>query len=181
MRQLLSFTLLLLIAAGCKKNAADPTFYTATFTRTVNGGAPWTWAFTSKTGCTLTFTQTFYTGATTGGKKTRWTLFLSDPPDQGSLNLSFPGSDSSATLPTGKDILLASRITLPDPIGFSGALMDKGSLYAGVDSAFLDLNLAGYNEKTLTATFSCQLYSQGTVVTIANGHLTNIPVTLASR
>lgn len=142
MRKLLSITLLLPILMGCgKKTVVGALDYSATFTRTVNGANPWTWAFNSKTWGTLTFNQTLYTGPATAGKQTRWTVLLSDGTGQGSLSLTFPGIDSSATLPTGKDLTFSSRITQPDPIAVTCSLIDKGD----------------------------------------DGHLTNIPVTLATH
>jgi len=181
MRQLPGVILLLLIAAGCKKDTTEAPFYSATFSRTVNGGDPWTWSFTNMTGGAINFTQTFYTGALTGGKQTRWHLFLSDPPNHGSFDLSFPGIDSSASLPVGKEFLVSSRITQPDPIGVAVTLMDKGAVYTGTDSAFLDVQLDAFDGKIITGTFSCRLYSQGAAVAITGGHLTRIPVTLAGR
>jgi hypothetical protein len=181
MRKLLSTILLLLIAAGCKKTPGDGFVSSASFTRTIHGVNPWTWALTNKTDCQLAFTQTWYTGSLTGVTQTRWTLSLSDPPEAGFLTISFPGIDSSSNLNTGKDILLSSRNTQANPAALSGSLLDKGTLYTGSDSAFLDLKLSSFDKKTVTGTFSCLLYSQGTTVSITNGHFAGVPVTLATH
>ena len=99
--------LILLFAVACGKSPNTP-FYAASFSRTINGGAPWSWDFSNKTANLLSFTQTYYTGALTGGKQTRWTIAFVDPNTPVYLSMLIPGIDSSKDLPVGKDMSFSS-------------------------------------------------------------------------
>ena len=179
MRKLLLFTLL--IIAGCDKKPVVAPDATASFERSINGSALWDWDFSYGAASRLNLTQTWYTGSATPGKQSRWTFSFVDPQTPVDLIFSFMGQDSSATLPMGKDMTFAYRSTQTDPDNITCSLAEKGSLYTGVDSTFMDINLQTMAKGLISGTFSMQLYSSTATVLITQGHFTNVPVTLATQ
>ena len=79
------------------------------------------------------------------------------------------------------DMTFAYRSTQTDPDNITCSLAEKGSLYTGVDSTFMDINLQTMAKGLISGTFSIQLYSSTATVLITQGHFTNVPVTLATQ
>ncbi|HXB96223.1 MAG TPA: hypothetical protein VNU70_13725, partial [Puia sp.] len=170
--------MMLLLATACQKSPDTP-FYSASFSRTINAGSSWSWNFTNKTANLLSFTQTYYTGSLTTGKQSRWTIAFVDPQTPVNLTMVIPGIDSSAALPVGKDMSFAYRSTQNAPLDFQCSLFEKGSMFSGSDSCFLDIQLLTFSKGTATGTFSIQMFDPGSNVDITDGHFTNIPITFA--
>ena len=92
-----------------------------------------------------------------------------------------PGIDSSATLPVGKDMSFAYRSTQIAPLDFECSLFEKGSMFSGSDSCFLDIQLLTFSQGAATGTFSIQMFDPGSNVNITDGHFTRIPITFATH
>jgi hypothetical protein len=177
MRKFTCAALLLIIAAACKKSSQGPPASSASFQRTLNGTSFWSWDFSGATSTNLTFTQTYYTGALTGGKQTRWTLYLLDAMAPAALMFSFPGIDSSLTLPTNEDMTFAYPTS---PI-VSSSLNEKGTVYLGSDSTYMDITILSFANNLISGDFTIQMYGAQGFCLINNGHFANIPITYTSE
>lgn len=177
---LLPLVPLLVMTAACQKAVIAP-LASAAFVRTIDGSATWNWDFTNKTADMLSFTQTYYTGSLTGGKQSRWTATFIDPQAAVEIFFTFPGVDSSANLPIGKDMTFAVRITDSSPSLLNCKYMESGTLYTGSDSTFMDVDIEAMTKSLISGTFSLQLYSPTATVMITEGHFTNLPVTLVTQ
>ena len=181
MRKLTCAALLLFAAAACKKSTQGPPDAAASFQRTIDGSSFYSWDFSSATSTNLSFTQTYYTGSGSAGKQTRWTLSLVDAMAPASLMVSFPGIDSSLTLPANKDMGFAYRIDQPSSPILNCGFNEKGTIYLGSDSTFMDISILSFAKGLVSGDFTIQLYSPTYTCMITNGHFSNIPVTLTSQ
>lgn len=179
MRKLLPL-LPLLVVTACQKTAIAP-LASATFDRSINGSTFWLWDFTNKTADMLSFTQTYYTGSLTGGTQSRWTAAFVAPQGGVEIFFTFPGVDSSANLPIGKDMTFAVRITDNSPSLMNCTFSESGTVYTGLDSTFMDVNIVTMAKGLISGTFSIQLYSPTATVLISEGHFANLPVTLVTQ
>ncbi len=177
MRKLLPIIPLLLIAAACQKDPGTP-LASATFDRTIDSGDLWTWDYSNKTGDNLSFTQSYYTGSLTSSKISRWRVSFSPAGGGTSLNFTFPGVDSSATLPMGKEMFFATRVTDNTASIVNCTLFDNGTIYTGIDSTFIGVTIENISYGLITGTFSIKLYSPTAAVIITEGHFTQVPMAL---
>lgn len=177
MRKLLPLIPLLFIAAACQKHLGAA-FASATFERSINGSDLWDWDFSNKTADILSFTQNFYTGSLTGPRQSRWMVSFSNPQAPTNIYFTFPGTDSSASLPLGKEMTFITRITDSAPSIVTCTFDENGTFYAGSDSTFLDITIESISSGMITGTFTIQLYSPASTVMITEGHFTNVPLTL---
>jgi hypothetical protein len=181
MRKFTCAALLLIVAAACKKSTQSTPNAAASFQRIIDGSSFYSWDFSSATSTNLSFTQTYYTGALSGGKQTRWTLSLVDAMAPASLIFAFPGIDTSLALPTNKDMAFAYRMDQPNSPIVSCGFNERGSIYLGSDSTFMDITILAFAKGLVTGDFNIQLYSPTYTCMITNGHFSNIPVTLTSQ
>jgi hypothetical protein len=177
MRKLLPIIPLLFIAAACQKNSGTP-FASATFDRTIDSGDLWTWDYSNKTGDDLSFTQNYYTGSLTGSKISRWRASISPAGPGTSLFFTFPGFDSSSTLPMGKEMFFATRVTDNTASLVNCTYAENGTVYTGIDSTFIGLTIEDISYGLITGTFSIKLYSPTATVIITEGHFTQVPMAL---
>jgi hypothetical protein len=177
MRKFTCAALLLIVASACKKSTQSHPDAAASFQRVVNGTDFYSYDFSSATSTNLTFTQTYYTGSATNGKQTRWSLSLADAMTPVNFTFSFPGIDSSLTLPTGNDMTFAYPLS---PL-VSCSLDDKGTLYLGTDSTFMDITILSLTNNLVSGTFAIQLYGSTGTCMINNGHFANIPIVYTSQ
>jgi hypothetical protein len=171
MRKFTCAALLLIIAAACKKSAGPPEA-AASFERIINGTDYYSYDFSNATSAVLSFTQTYYTGSLTSGKQTRWTLRLVDDIDPVTFSFSFPGIDSSLTLPTNKDMTFAYPAS---PI-VACSLVELGSLYNGSTGATMDITILSITNNLVSGTFTIQMAGGAGSCAINDGHFANIPI-----
>jgi hypothetical protein len=172
MRKFTCAALLLIVAAACKKSTQGPPASAASFERIVNGTDYYSYDFSNATSAGLTFTQTYYTGSLAGGKQTRWTLLLVDDIDPVTFSFSFPGIDSSLTLPTNKDMTFA----YPASPVVACFLDELGSLYDGATSATMDITFLSVADNLVSGTFTIEMAGGAGTCAINNGHFANIPI-----
>ena len=171
MRKFTCAALLLIIAAACKKSSVPPEA-AASFERILNGTDYYSYDFSSATSAVLSFTQTYYTGSLAGGKQTRWTLLLVDDIDPVTFSFSFPGIDSSLTLPTNKDMTFA----YPASPVVACSLYELGTAYDGSTSANMDVTILSAANNLVSGTFTIQMAGGAGNCAINNGHFANIPI-----
>jgi hypothetical protein len=171
MRKFTCAALLLILAASCKKSSTPPEA-SASFQRIINGTDFYSYDFSNATSAVLSFTQTYYTGSLTGGKQTRWTLRLVDDIDPVNFSFSFPGIDSSLTLPTNQEMIFGYPAS---PI-VACSLDELGTLYDGSTGASIDITILSVANNLLTGTFTVQMAGGSGSCAINNGHFANIPI-----
>jgi hypothetical protein len=182
MRKFICAALLLTAAAACKKSTQPPPGASASFQRTLNGTSFWSWDYSSATSTNLSFTQTYYTGSTSGNKQIRWTLSLVDANAPSSLIFSFPGIDTTLTLPSSNEMTFQYRINQPaSSDNISCGLNEKGTLYLGSDSTFMDITILSISKTLVSGDFTISMYNPGYTCSLTNGHFANIPIVYTSQ
>jgi hypothetical protein len=177
MRKLLPIIPLFFIAAACQKDPGTP-FASATFDRTIDSGDLWTWAYSNKTGDDLSFSQSYYTGSLASSKISRWRMSFSPAGGGTTLYFTIPGVDSSSTLPMGKEMFFATRVTDNTASIVNCTFVENGTIYTGIDSTFIGVTIGDISYGLITGTFSIKLYSPTATVIITEGHFTQVPMAL---